>query len=126
MKRIVLMVALLVGATFGMNATFITETNIRTEVNQSRASALGYIDAYINAGANSVRVTVPNGSVVGVMPGMLQWSGGSSTITVTNLNRMFDTSTPGTSFTFDIGVRIDGMPIQNGVSGIYTVTVHVQ
>lgn len=122
MKKITMMVALLIGATCSLGAMPIVENN----VNQSEVYRSGSITAYINAGTNRVTVTVPNGTVVGVMPGMLQWTGGGSTITVTNLNKMFDTSTPGTSFTFDVGVIIDGVPTHNGVSAIYTVIVYVQ
>lgn len=123
MKKIITMVALSVCATLGMKAmpiaaTVDTQTEISTRINYVQ---MGTINASMNAGESELKVLHPSEQVIGLMPGPMIWYEYGSYIIITNVDQFFDTSTPGTSFTFELGVSINST-----TTGIYKVIVTVK
>lgn len=114
MKKTILLVALLIGATYSMNAMSVAESNMQTEIS-SRAEYV--IDAYINAGEDEVFVSGITGPISGIMPSVLHWEPVKGGIMITQLFKAFEEEkeTPGASFSIIV--------ISDHT---YTVNVHVQ
>lgn len=114
MKKTILLVALLIGATYSMNAMPITDTNVQTEIS---TQAEYVIDAYMNAGEDEVFVSGITGQITGIMPGVLHWESTQGGIMITQLFKAFEEEkeTPGANFTIIVVAE-----------HTYTINVHVQ
>lgn len=116
MKKITIVIALLVGVTYSMNAMSMAATNVQTEVSLNAESV---IDVYMNAGEDEVYVPGITGSITSIMPGVLHYSPAKGGIIISQLFKAFEEEieTPGAQFTITI--------IADGGS-VYTIIVHVQ
>lgn len=104
-----------------MNAMTVSTNNESIEISpRITFIQMGTINASMNAGSSELRVQCPSEEVIGLMPGPMLWHVYGSEIVITNVSQFFDTSKAGTSFTFEVGVRID-----DTTTGIYTVIVKV-